>query len=110
MNTNQNNVLDEKQFGFRPDSATEIVSFKLVDEILKSMNKRYTAGGIFCDLQKAFACANHNILLKEAEFYGITGKFGYLIKSYLKGRFQTVNLDTNNSALLFIRMGRGFRR
>jgi hypothetical protein len=95
---NQNNILDEKQFGFRPDSSTEIASFKLVDEILKSMNKRYTTSGIFCDLQKAFDFAKHDILLKKAEFYGITGIFGDLIMSYLKGRFQTVNLDTNNSA------------
>jgi hypothetical protein len=43
---NQNNILDEKQFGFWPDSSTEIASFKLVDEILKSMNKIYTTGGI----------------------------------------------------------------
>jgi hypothetical protein len=95
---NQKNILDEKQFGFWPDSSTEIASFKLVDEILKSMNKKYTTGGIFCDLQKAFDCVNHDILIKKAEFYGITGQFGDLIKSYLKGRFQTVNLDTNNSA------------
>jgi hypothetical protein len=49
------------------------------------MNKRYTTSGIFCDLQKAFYCANHAILSKKGEFYGITGKFGDLIKSYLKG-------------------------
>jgi hypothetical protein len=100
-----------RKFGFQPDSSTEMASFKLVDEILKSMNKRYATGGIFCDLQKAFDCANHDILLKKkAEFYGITGKFCDLIKSYLKGRFQTVNLGTNNSALFFLRMGRGFGR
>jgi hypothetical protein len=58
---NQKNILDSKQFGFRPDSSTEMASFKLVDEILKSMNKRYTTGGIFCDLQKAFDCANQDI-------------------------------------------------
>jgi hypothetical protein len=44
---NQNNILDEKQFGFRPDSSTEIESFKLVDEILKSMNKNIQLIGYF---------------------------------------------------------------
>lgn len=31
------------------------------------------------------------------EFYGITGKFGALIKSYLNGRYQRVTLGPNSS-------------
>jgi hypothetical protein len=31
------------------------------------------------------------------EFYGVIGKFGVLIKSYLRGRYQRINLETNNS-------------
>jgi hypothetical protein len=38
---------------------------------------------------------NHDILKKSLEFYGITGKFGDLIKSR---RFQSVNLDPNDCA------------
>jgi hypothetical protein len=60
------------------------------------MNNKHLVGGIFCDLQKAFDCVSHDILIKKLEFYGITGKFGALIKSYFKGRYQRVNLDTNS--------------
>jgi hypothetical protein len=60
------------------------------------MSNKQLAGGIFCDLQKAFDCVSHDILIKKLDFYGITGKFGTLIKSYLRGRYQRVNLDTNN--------------
>jgi hypothetical protein len=66
------------------------------------MNNKQLTGGIFCDLQKAFDCVSHDILIKKLEFYGITGKFGALIKSYLRGRYQRVNLDTNNSINSFL--------
>jgi hypothetical protein len=36
-------------------------------------------------------------LLKNWSFMELTGKFGALSKSYLRGRYQRVNLDTNNS-------------
>jgi hypothetical protein len=93
----RNNILDNNQYGFRPNSSTEKASFKLIEEILKAMNNKQLVGGIFCDLHKAFNCVNHDILIKKLEFYGITGKFGALLKSYLKGRYQRVNLGANNS-------------
>jgi hypothetical protein len=57
-------------------------------------------GGIFCDLQKAFDCMDHKILLNKIEFYGIEGKFKTLITSYLTGRHQkvTLNNNTNNNS------------
>jgi hypothetical protein len=66
------------------------------------MNNKLKVGGIFCDLQKAFVCVNHEILLKKLEFYGTEGKFKLLIRSYLMGRFQSVilgnRIDSNNSS------------
>jgi hypothetical protein len=56
-------------------------------------------GGIFCDLQKAYDCVNHNILLTKLEFYGITGITYKLIKSYLQGRYQRVVLNNHSSSL-----------
>jgi len=61
------------------------------------MNSKSKIGGIFCDLQKAFDCVNHSILLDKLEFYGIEGKFKALIKSYLSNRHQKVILNNNNN-------------
>jgi hypothetical protein len=66
------------------------------------MNDRLTVGGIFCDLQKAFNCVNHKILLDKLEFYGIERKFKTLLKSCLTDRHQRVVLgniiDSNSTS------------
>jgi hypothetical protein len=93
-----NNILDNNQYGLRSNSSTEKASFIFVDEILKTINNKHYVGGIFCDLHKAFDRVSHDILMKKLDFYGLTGKFGTLIKSYLTGRYQRVTLGGNSSS------------
>jgi len=45
---------------YRIKSTTEKTVYKLVNEILKALNK-LMVGGIFCDLEKAFGSISHNI-------------------------------------------------
>jgi hypothetical protein len=37
------------------------------------VNNKLIVGGIFCDVEKAFDCINHNILLEKLKFNGMVG-------------------------------------
>jgi hypothetical protein len=37
---------------------------------LIALNNKKKSGGIFFDLEKAFDCVNHDILLAKAKYYG----------------------------------------
>jgi len=41
-------------------------------------------------------CVNHGILLSELKFYGKRGNFFSLIKIYLEGRYQKVQINVKN--------------
>ena len=40
----------------------------LTNEILNALNNKLSVGGIFCDLEMVFDCANHKILLLNLNF------------------------------------------
>jgi len=81
-----NNILAKEQYGFRINSSTETASYDVINEILKAMNNRLSVGCIFCNLEKAFNCVSHEILVNKLQFCGIKENFVALIHSYLRGR------------------------
>jgi len=62
-----------------------------------ALNDKRIVVGIFFDLEKAFDCINHDILLAKLEYYGIRGVVYTLIKSYLEDRYQSVKFNNKLS-------------
>jgi len=97
---NDCNILRNEQYGFRPDLNTDNATYQLTNEILHALNNKTLIGGIFCDLEKAFDCVNHEILLLKLKTYGITDNHYKLYKSYLNNRYQrTLICDQTDNAI-----------
>ena len=70
-----------------------MATFTLLNNLLSSVDRKNVVGGLFCVLQKAFDCVNHDILLAKMEFYGISDIVNKLMRSYLENRYQRISLN-----------------
>ena len=66
-----NNLLSDKQFGFRKGHSTEHAVIELVHRIYNSFNENKYTLAVSIDLSKAFDTVNHKNLLKKLKLYGI---------------------------------------
>ena len=78
----ENNILFNKQFGFRAGNSSEHALLELVDQIGNTFNNKNYLLGIFIDLSKAFDTVDHKILIQKLKHYGINGKNWSWFKSY----------------------------
>ena len=92
----ENNILFNKQFGFRAGHSTEHALLELIDQINDSFNGKSYFLGIFIDLSKAFDTVDHKILLKKLQHYRIKGKNLSWFESYLTGRKQYIKFEIND--------------
>jgi hypothetical protein len=76
--------------------------FRLTSELLNSLNNKTLVSGIFCDLEKAFDCVSHEVLLDKLKYYGIKDNQYKLYKSYLHDRLQRISiLDGQNNSKVY---------
>ena len=83
--------------GFRDELSTDTATYALLNTVLSSLDSKNNVGGLFCDLEKASDCVNHDILLAKMTFYGITGIAHNLIRSYLTNRYQRTKINQSSS-------------
>ena len=72
---------------------------QLISQVLDAFNEKKYTLGIFIDLSKESDTADHNILLKKLNMYGIKGKNLIWFHSYLTNRKQFIKCRDQNTNL-----------
>ena len=101
----ENNILYEKQYGFRKNNSTTYALIDISEKIKESIDQKKYGCGIFIDLRKAFDTVNHEILLKKLDHVGIRGVAIEWFRSYLTNRKQFVYLNGESTALKDVTCG-----
>ena len=82
----EQNILYDKQFGFRSKHSTYMPLVLLYDQITANLADGRKAAGIYLDLARAFDTVNIKILLKKMEKYGFRDGALEMLTSYLTDR------------------------
>ena len=102
---NQNNILSNLQFGFRPSFSTQLACSYLSSKISDLFHDNNLVLAIFLDLTKAFDTLDHDILLSKLSNYGFRGVVNDWFRDYLNGRQQKVRINDKYSNLKPISYG-----
>ena len=60
---------------------------------------------VFCDLQKAFDCVSHTLLIEKLKYYKFDDKSTELIRTFLTNRKQYTTINGKNSEIANITNG-----
>ena len=94
-----NNLLTDRQYGYRQKSSTNMATTLLLGSIKMKVDKGLLVGADFIDLSKAFDTTSHARILDKLPSYGIAGRELSWMSSYLFSRHLFVQLDNFTSTL-----------
>ena len=104
----RHSILNNSQYGFRPNMSTSLALLELTEEITSALDKKKSTIGVFIDLKKAFDTIDHTLLLPKLRHYGVRGVANDWRSSYLENRMQYVSFDDTDSILRNVICGVGF--
>ena len=102
---NANNLIFNKQFGFRSKHSTTHTLITITERIRTALDKGEFSCGVFIDLQKAFDTVDHQILLTKLKHYGVRGITNKWFESYLSNRRQSVFISGHYSEYKILKHG-----
>ena len=97
------NLLYEFQSGFRKGFSTDTCLVNLCDHIKTEMDKGNYTGMVMIDLQKAFDCMDHSLLIRKLDAMGVGSTDWF--RSYLNDRSQCTQVGGIDSDFLSIGCG-----
>ena len=89
-----NGRLSSHQSGNKKLHSTETLSLFMADHLLEAMDKKNLTALTLLDLSKAFDSLNHNKLLAKLSSVGASPHVLNWFKSYLRGRSQSVRINS----------------
>ena len=101
----KNNVIYNKQFGFRSGYSTSDAILAFVDSCASSLDQKLYIIAVFLDLSKAFDSVNKNIMLLKLEQLGFRGRMNEWFDSYLSDRDMYVQINDCSSQVKCINIG-----
>ena len=93
---NENEILNDKQFGFGTENSTEHVLLELIDQVSNAFDNKNFVLWVFIYLSKAFDNVDHNILLEKLSIYRVKGNNLKWFHSYLSYRKQYIEFQNDD--------------
>ena len=94
-----NNLLCNKQYGFRSLHSTALALGKVINRWLLSFDKGCMRSVVFLDIKKTFDTVDHQILIQKLDHYGFQGNELDFIESYLDDREQCCQIEGYTSSM-----------
>lgn len=92
-----NRLFCDEQHGFVPGRSCMTQLLVCLDEWTATLDKDEPLDTIYLDFKKAFDSVPHERLARKMKSYGIDGKIGVWIQSFLEGRTQRVSVNGHMS-------------
>ena len=101
----ENNILTEKQHGFRKKRSTISAVMEFLNIVYNNINDNHDSYIIFLDLKKAFDTVCHKLLLNKLKNIGLRNRTVDWFRSYLSDRVQRTRMNDQCSSYLPVPFG-----